>query len=161
MLGQLARVAALELHGPARRGAVGADLVVGDHGDRRVEDLVHPPLEQERDLDHGDREPGLEPVLPLRDAGADARVQDRLEPGQLVGVLEDDAGDPAPVEVSVLVGDPLAPALDQQRRDLIGGEQLVDDGVGGEGLGAELAEQPQRLGLARSDAAGQPDQCRA
>src|SRR6202042_3966482 len=59
-------------------------LLLRDHRDRRIEDRLHPGLEQEGALDPGRprrRRPICERAPPGRDPGSDARPEQLLEPG--------------------------------------------------------------------------------
>ena len=154
LLRELAAGARLELRGPARTRALGAQAIRGDDRDRRVEGGFHPGLEQEGHLNHCERGLRFQPVPPGDDSLADQRMQRSLEPGQLLRPLEDDPRDLRAVDGAVRRGVG-SPPLDQEVADAIAREQLVDDGVGGEGRGPEPAEGGERLGLAGGDRAGQ------
>ena len=61
---------------------------------------------------------------------------------KLLGALEDDRGDAGAVDRAI--GDHvLAPALGEQVAHALGCEQLVDDGVGREGLRRRAAQAPR------------------
>ena len=98
---ELARLALADQRVAARLGARAAHLVGGDDGDGGVEDAVHPGLEQQRHLDHGDLglrgqrgQPGADPL-------PDQRVDLRLQPSQLLGVGEDDLADLGAVDAAL------------------------------------------------------------
>ena len=120
-----------------------AHLVGGDHRDAGVEDALHPGLEEQRHLDHGDlglvRQRGEQGADPL----ADQRVDLGLEPGELLGVGEDDLADAGAVDLPP-GRDVVAPALGQAAEQRFGLEQLVDDRVAGDRRRAEALEGGQR-----------------
>ncbi len=64
--------------------------------DDRVEQRVRPGLVEKRNLDDGDGR--IDACEPGCVRGADARMEQLLEPRQLVGVREDDVGDERAIE---------------------------------------------------------------
>ena len=159
LLVELAGVALADQGVAAGLGAGAAHLVGGDDGDAGVEDALHPGLEEQRHLDHGDLGPGRQRGEPGADPLADQRVDLRLEPGELLGVGEDDLADPGAVD-RALRRDVLAPALDQAAEQRLGVEQLVDDRVAGDRRRAEALEGGEGGRLARRDPAREADRQR-
>jgi hypothetical protein len=111
-------------------------LVLGDDRDGGAEGRRQLRLEQQRHLDHGDVRIGWERHQPTADPFPHQRVDLVLEPGQLLGIGEDDLADPVAIDLAVgsHVG---SPALDQASQQRLGVEQLVDHGVARKSRGAQ------------------------
>ena len=142
---------------PALAQASLPDLIVGDHGDGRVESVLHHRLEQQRHLDDGGLGAGLEPLAPAENVGTHPWVQPGLEPDELARVREDDLGHPSAVDLAVW-RHPLPPALDQSVAHLGVGEQLMGDLVGREGGGPQPREGCEGLRLPCAYAAREPNE---
>lgn len=144
-------------------------VLVGHHRDRRIERVGDAGLEQQRDLDYRDVGAAL-PCLscfsglsclqlapPGGDPASDTRKEDPFEPAKLARVLEDDLGHRRSVDRSI-PHDTFSPAGREHIAKLLGGEQLVNDLIGGQDGGTQPLAGGKGLGLAGADASGQPDE---
>ena len=96
---QLARLALVDQGVAARRGPLAAHLVGGDDGDGRVEGrLASPTRTAAAPRSRRPRSPPAATTSQPRGPLADQRMDLLLEPGQLLGVGEDDLADPAAVD---------------------------------------------------------------
>ena len=121
---------------------------------------IHLRLEQQRHLDHGDLGLRRQTGQPGADPLADQRMDLPLEPGQLLGIGEDDLADPVAVDPAP-GRDLRAPALDQARR--AAARNRAARGRRRRWRGSprpSRSEGRQRLGLPGRDAAGEADRQR-
>src|SRR5207248_7167476 len=95
---------------------------------------------------------------PRRDPLADEGMDDRVEPGQPVGVAEDDPAQSLAVERAVRAYD-VRPELGNDRVEArrTGFDDVAGDPVGVDDDSAEVGEAARDLALARADPPGQPD----
>jgi hypothetical protein len=145
VLAELAELACGERLMAAGGGPSTAELVIGDHGDRRIIGAVHVGLEEQWRLDDADRRrrPAGENVgAEGDDSLGDERPEQSLEPDPLGRIGKHPAGDRGPVDGRV-ANDVLAPAGPEGRADTRRPVQLVDDRVGREGRRPEPFEQAQ------------------
>ena len=132
VLGELARLALADQGVAARLGALAADLVGGDDGDGGVEDRLHPALEQQRHLDHGD-------LGVLAAASRARRRSARPTRGWICASSQVSSSGSAKTISPIwsrstlpLGRDLLPPALDQAPQQRLGIEQLVHHRVAGD-----------------------------
>jgi hypothetical protein len=85
-------------------------------------------------------------------------VKERLEPGELLGRVEDDRADATAIDGAIRHHLP-APALQQARRDFGIVEELVHDRVARQRGGAQAGEGGEHLRLSSRDSPRESDEC--
>ena len=141
---------------PARAARV---AVVRDHAHRRVESALHArsrtaaaPRRRRA------RCPRAATCAPVGDPHADQRVEHRLEPGELLGPLEDDRADALAVHLAVRPAPPRPSARPAASRTSGEPSSSWTTASRGQRRRAEPREGGQRLRLAGGDRAGQADE---
>lgn len=144
------------LHQPADR-----EFRIDVDHDEQVE-VVAPRLDEQGDVQ--DHRPGrlLEGGEPSLHLGADRRMHDGIEAGELVDVGEDPVGEPLPVEFTGLRDDVVA----ERRHDLVQGGlprllEFAGDRIGVDDREPAVVEHPRDRGLPASDTAGESDEVHA
>src|SRR5262249_15969977 len=142
-------------------GALGPDLERRRDQHDLVEPLLAAHLVQQGHLGHGDLRRVRQPpqlLAPVEVLLGDPRVEQALQPFELLAVAEDAFGDRAAVDLADVVEDPPAEPLDQlPAHVLVLAQEPVNDLVARHGGGAVAPERVEGLALPRSDAARDGD----
>src|SRR5205085_7122710 len=138
-----------------------AELRRRRHDDDDVEAILGADLVQERNLGRAHRRWSRklgQLLAPLEVLPCDSRMQERLEPGELLRVAEDDLCDGGAVDLARLVEDALPEALEQGAAHLVVlADQAVDDLVARDDGRSVTCKGSERLALPRADAARDGD----
>jgi hypothetical protein len=145
VLAELAELAGGQRFVAAGRCSLAADLVIGDHGDRRIIGSVHLGLEEEWRLDDGGgrrRPAGEDGVAKGAHPLGDERPEQALQPDSVVRVGEHAASDHGPVDHTTGEDVPAEAGLEgcPNAWCLV---ELVDDRVGRERRRSETVQQAE------------------